>query len=187
MRTSTQIALAILVAGLPSLAQAFPSLKQRQEQLVESLKKKSKLQTHQNECSDFSGTWIGTCTRASDLPRDSSIVIQQDSCSTLSFPERLESYGIPGTVSYHSSDAISSGFFDVSVDWRENQTVAQFEFSGGGRLFGGGSINVYELQTLTLQLIDGKLHSKELCKAKSIGGLTLADCGTDICIYEKRP
>ncbi|MCX6124404.1 MAG: hypothetical protein NTV34_06595, partial [Proteobacteria bacterium] len=112
---------------------------------------KDAIQKHQNKnlkvdqhvdasCTNFTGTWKGTCTDTSGKKKEDTTVIRQYGCGVISLSDSdtlpLFFGGVNNEGYTIKTSAIS---YTTTIDWNKEQTVANIAMHGLGRALGGAN------------------------------------------------
>jgi hypothetical protein len=175
--------LAVVALGVPSLASAFPGLTKAKSDLLHQTKKFKKFD---GQCTDFSGSWKGTCDDGSGNATPDSMVIEQFGCDTLSFDNDSQSYDIGGSDAQLDTSTSSTDNTTVSLDWNADKTVANLSMGGAGRIL--GQAVSWELHGNGSMSLSGNTLTSTMGYQTSVNanGSTNLGGGTQYCFYTKQ-
>lgn len=109
-------------------------------------------------CTDFSGTWVGTCQHGGES-ENSTVKIEQFKCDALEVGDGFaHSFGgVNGAYDVNSNHA---GDTKMSMDWNHHKTVANIGGEASGRMLGKnqwwnsnfkGSLRMFAENTLMIE------------------------------------
>lgn len=143
-------------------------------------------------CSDFTGTWVGTCEDTyNDTTEESenTMVITQHQCDSITIDQDTMEFGVSKTIT--ESDAESTTTIVVQPDWANSNStiVATMSLSGKSLPQSQFQYSFTGLIKATFDLVDGQLVSKSAGKTSfkiTDTGNVIDGVQASICTYEKQ-
>lgn len=127
MKRSTVLMIMLLA---PNLAQAFPAFDILKNKVAISGSSKARSMVADEgptSCTNFSGTWTGTCTDSQGSHAETTTVVQQN-CDYITVDERY--FPVGGIVSESSNSATYASSVSYSLYWNSDETVMTMAIGG---------------------------------------------------------